>query len=526
MHLLDANRNRIELDPLREPLQLEARAESDALASESPLVKAGRAFFGAARRRSDGMLESAARPGPPATAFRERDTGLVRTFKREIAIRFRAGTSEPTQTRVLGRFGLALRRRNPFVADQLIAFDASRARTGDVLLEVANECAALDEVLFATPNFVSQYRRGRIAPPAVQWHLENLGKAGGQLKGEDVDALGAWLLTHGDRDVVVAVLDDGVDVEHPLLRRNVWRNPSRSARDQVGRDFFLPDDDPDHYNPRPKKFRYPYDDMAGNDIHGTPCAGVIAATGKAAYGIAPGARVLAVKVFHADEFAADERVADAMRYAATRADVLSCSWSGGASADVQLALEDVKRLGRRGLGSAVFCATGNESQAGRPARVGFPARDRNAIGVGASTDQGELASYSNVGSEVDFVAPSSGGVLDIFTTDVSIHGRGFNVGRADKGGKDGLCTNDFGGTSSATPLAAGVAALVLSTNPKLSSDELRELLRQTADKIGSGYDAKGFSPRLGYGRVNAARAVEEARRRVPARRGSKPRKRR
>jgi subtilisin family serine protease len=511
MHLLDASRNRVELEPLRELAQHAARGAREALDGESPLAKANRAFFGTPGTRTDGTLRSAARPGPPAVAFREQATGLVRTFKRELAIRFKAGTSDAVRKRILGKFGLALRRPNPFVSEQLIAFDASRARTGELLLEVANACAGLDEVLFATPNFVSQYRRG-LAPPAAQWHLDNRGKQAGQRKGEDVDALGAWTLTRGSRAIVVAVLDDGVDLEHPLLKRNLWRNPSKSARDKRGRDFFLPDDDPDHFNPRPKKFRFPFDEMAGNDIHGTCCAGVVAATGKAAYGIAPGSRVLAVKIFHADEFAADERVADAMRYAATRADVLSCSWSGGASADVQLALEDVKRLGRRGRGSAVFCATGNESEAGHEAPVGFPASDKNAIGVGASTDQAELAPYSNVGREVDLVAPSSGGVLDIFTTDVSLAGRGFNVGRADKGGRDGLCTNDFGGTSSATPLAAGVAALVLSANPKLASDEVRGILRATADKIGDGYDAKGVSTRFGYGRVNAARAVAEAKR--------------
>ena len=112
------------------------------------------------------------------------------------------------------------------------------------------------------------------------------------------------------------------------------------------------------------------------------------------------------------------------------------------------------------------------------------------------------------------MAPSSGGVLGIFTTDVSVAGRGFNVGRADKGGKDGLCTSEFGGTSSATPLAAGVAALVLSANPKLGSDEVRGILRATADKIGAGYDANGFSPRFGFGRINAASAVAEAKRLV------------
>ncbi len=78
----------------------------------------------------------------------------------------------------------------------------------------------------------------------------------------------------------MAVIDDGVDVDHPLLKRNVWRNPRKSARDSVGRDFFLPDDDPDHFNPRPKKFRFPFDELPGNDIHGTPCAGVVVAVGR------------------------------------------------------------------------------------------------------------------------------------------------------------------------------------------------------------------------------------------------------
>ena len=99
--------------------------------------------------------------------------------------------------------------------------------------------------------------------------------------------------------------------------------------------------------------------MTGNDIHGTPCAGVIAAAGQGAFGIAFGCRVLAVKIFHADAFAADERVADAIRYAASQADILSCSWSGGSSPDIELAVEDAHHRAS-GLGSAVFCAAGND----------------------------------------------------------------------------------------------------------------------------------------------------------------------
>jgi subtilisin family serine protease len=508
MFLLDANKKRIELEllPQTAPL-LESLVPADALRVELPLARANRAFFELGPPKGPVAAGVSSESGPPPVVFRERDTGLVRTFRREIVLRFRPRTSEATKAKILAKYGLAIRQQNAYVADQIVAYDAARNRSGEVLLDAANDCAGLAEVQFATPNFVSQYRRRLAKPPAAQWHLNNLGKRTGQRKGEDVDALDAWAITRGKRTIVVAILDDGVDIEHPLLRRNVWRNPSKNAADRVGRDFFLPVDHPDHFNPRPKKFRFPYDDMPGNDIHGTPCAGVVAAIGPAAYGVAPACRILAVKVFHADDLASDERVADAFRYAATRADILSCSWSGSTSADIQMALEDVKRLGRRGRGAAVFCATGNES---RP--VGFPARDPNAIGVGASTDQAMLASYSNIGPEVDFVAPSSGGVAEIFTTDVSIPGRGFNVGRADRGGKDGLCTNGFGGTSSATPLAAGVGALMLSVNPKLTSDDVRDIFRSTADKIGGGYDARGFSKEFGYGRVNAAKAVEEAKR--------------
>ncbi len=84
------------------------------------------------------------------------------------------------------------------------------------------------------------------------------------------------------------------------------------------------------------------------------------------------------------------RVADAIRDSATRAAVLSCSWSGGRSPDVEAALEDIGVLGRNGLGSPLFAATGNGH--GRP--VAYPASDPNSIAVGASTDQATIASYS------------------------------------------------------------------------------------------------------------------------------------
>jgi subtilisin family serine protease len=431
--------------------------------------------------------------------MRERATGRLRMFHREIVIRFKPDTAQKTRTAILGKFGFKIRRKNPFVKDQLVVFDERREHLGEKLVEVANDWAGMSEVAFATPNFVSEYTRDAAPKPhPEQWHLSNKGK-GGQKKDEDVSALKAWGITRGKRSIVVAVLDDGVDVDHPNLRGRIALG---------GRDFFVSDDHPEHENPRPKLFRFPFDQMRGNDIHGTPCAGVIGAAGKksGAVGIAPGCRILPIKIFHADDFASDARVADAIRYAAANADILSCSWSGGSSPDIEQALEDAGE-GRGGRGCAIFCASGNESRT----RVGFPARDPNAIAVGACTDEGNRADYSNSGPELAMVAPSSGGIKGIFTTDVSIENRGFNIGKASEGGANGLHTNSFGGTSSATPLAAGVAALVLSIRSKLNRSELRNILTESADKIASGYDANGHSSEFGFGRVNALKALELAR---------------
>jgi len=428
--------------------------------------------------------------------FRDK-SGALRVVYREVVLRFAANTPQTRRKAVLGKFGLAVRERNNYHEDQLVAYDPNRKYIAERMVELANELTETDDVVFAFPNFVSEFKRSLVVPTPVraQWHLSI------------VEARKAWATTQGD-GIVVAVLDDGVDVDHPNLKRNIKHNPDPSEpRDLLGRDFFVDDTAPDHFDPRPKLFRAPFDQMAGNDIHGTCCAGVIAAAGTGAvFGIAPNARILPVKIFHADDLATESRVANAIRYASRFADILSCSWSGPASPDIEFALQEAG-AGRGGKGCAIFCATGNAA-----GPVGSPAKSTFSIAVGASTDAEKLADYSNRGPQVSVVAPSSGGAKGIFTTDVSGAGRGFNIGTAAAGGADGLNTNSFGGTSSATPLTAGVAALMLAANSALSRDEVRAILEQTADKIGpaNSYDAKGHSNDFGFGRINAAKAVAQA----------------
>jgi uncharacterized repeat protein (TIGR01451 family) len=131
----------------------------------------------------------------------------------------------------------------------------------------------------------------------------------------------------------------------------------------------------------------------------------------------------------------------------------------------------------------------------------YPASQSNTIAVGAATDCDFRSDYSEYDGKLDFVAPSNGGWNDITTLDPS--------------GAVGWTSTDFksnfGGTSSATPLAAGTAALMLSVNPGLTAGEVREILRATCDKIGGVTYVGGTNLFYGSGRLNARRAVEQSR---------------
>jgi len=450
---------------------------------------------------------SGTRPTAFPAAFKD-PRGCLRVVYKEIELRFQPKTSAKEKKAILAAFGFRERAKNEFSKDQVTVSHPDNKYFGEALFEVANAWAEMEEVRFATPNFVSEYVRDAVSNvKPSQWHLKNRG-GNGQTEGEDVNIREAWRVTQGDPGIVVAVLDDGVDVSHPNLRYRIFRNPDpNNPSDNLGRDFYLPSSHPEHFNPRPKVFNYPYHMMRGNDIHGTPCAGVIVADGREGgiLGAAPRCRVLPVKVFHADEMASDNAVANSIRYASRFADVLSCSWSGSASVDIELALEDAGDT-HGGRGAPVFCASGND---GYQDYVSFPAAFDDAIAVGASTDIAGLAGYSNSGPQISVVAPSSGGIRGIYTTDVAFDNRGFNVGDSSQGDAAGLFTNNFGGTSSATPLAAAIGALCLSVNPELDRDAVRGILENTADKIGGGY-VDGHSTQFGHGRVNAERAVNEA----------------
>jgi subtilisin family serine protease len=132
--------------------------------------------------------------------------------------------------------------------------------------------------------------------------------------------------------------------------------------------------------------------------------------------------------------------------------------------------------------------------------IGYPARHPEVIAVGASTDFDFRADYSTYHGKLDFVAPSGGGYANIWTTDL--------VGAA--GSEDYDYDPNFSGTSAACPLAAGVAALVLSVNTNLSAQNVRRLMQATCDKIGNVTYMSNTNLYYGHGRINAAAAVSNA----------------
>ena len=212
------------------------------------------------------------------------------------------------------------------------------------------------------------------------------------------------------------------------------------------------------------------------------------------------------------------------------ADIISCSWG---TTDPAFSLSTVKEevlteaasKGRDGKGCIILYAVGNEAKD----YVNYYAAHPDVIGVGACTSQDQHANYSNQGREVTVVAPSNGDWPIIaarawWDEGVSWESGNKRFWRDGKvRGENGLYKH-FGGTSSSTPLVAGICALMLSVNPDLTARQVKQILMDTADKIGSPleYDSRGHSPKYGYGRVNADKAVKEAKRLTDTGLGTEP----
>jgi subtilisin family serine protease len=340
----------------------------------------------------------------------------------------------------------------------------------------------------------------------TQWHHENLGAAIPIIdipnavfgsshfkRGADSRVKDAWkaMGSLGSKNIKIAVIDTGFYTEHPML----WgdgtkiRAPYNAVTNtsDAGPFYTTVHGDTDVFE------------------HGTSCAAVAAGTlQNGVIGVAPNSRIIPIRL----DMLTNETIINAFKHAMLNgADVISCSLGYPKPhllpTDVANFIRQVARTGRGGKGIPIFIAAGNANPAsnGVPREVSDFAAHPDVCCITASNSLDESSSYSFFGSNALITAPTNGNDgVGITTASVQMSG----------GGADATYVSGFGGTSSAAPLAAGVAALMLSVNPNLTALQIKQLMAKHAEKIPARYDANGHSTHVGYGRINALKLVQAA----------------
>ena len=437
-------------------------------------------------------------------------------YTENIFIKF-IDTIDPDDCKeVIRKIGLSVKSQLDYATNAY--FLEAPAGTGQKVFDIANELLKRDDVEYCHPELIRPRARKQIFPQ--QWHLKKT-----TINGVTVDAsanvAAAHEITQGE-GTIIAVIDDGVDIDHPEF--------SGTGKIIAPRDATL-----GTHDPRPKDT---FGTGPRGDNHGTACAGVACANGKdGASGVAPMAKLIPIRLASG---LGSLQEANAFKWAADNgADVISCSWGppDGAwwdkndsqhhqkialPASTRLAIDYATQKGRNGKGCVILFAAGNGNES--IDNDGYASYEK-VMAVTACNDRGKRSVYSDYGKAAWCAFPSSDFghqpfnhpdplTNGIWTTD-RIGRAGYNPDEQGHPAGDSLFnyTNSFGGTSSACPGAAGVAALVLSVNPDLKWLEVKELLKQACDKIDpqqGKYDSKGHSPKYGYGRLNALTAVNLA----------------
>jgi len=341
------------------------------------------------------------------------------------------------------------------------AFDLVRIEDDDALGNRIAAYRALAEVEFAEPNGIGH---GGFVPNDThfldQWHHRNTGQFGGT-PGADMESVAGWDVSTGS-GVVVAVLDTGIDSDHPEF----------AGRILPGFDFVNSDADPE-------------DDHG----HGTMCSGLLAANADNGFGVAGvdhQCMILPVKVVDANNSGAVSWLVDGIDYATAQgAGILSMSlidYPGAAS--IRTALADAQ-----GAGAILVACAGNGGIG--DADISWPGASPRTISIGATTNTDWRASFSGTGARLDYVAPGEN-VVTVAYAD-SMDDAWF-----------------FSGCSAATPLAAGIVSILKSILPAMTQQQTRAFLTAGAeDLVGNPVeDTPGFDEYMGDGRLNLNASID------------------
>lgn len=332
---------------------------------------------------------------------------------------------------------------------------------------VVKSLAQHPDVEIVEPNYI--YRINKLPNDPFLgrlWGLKNDGQLDSQkregIAGMDINADKAWDIQTGSRDVVVAVIDTGIDYNHPDLKDNLWTNDAE-LNGQAGVD----DDNngivDDIYGANFVTPSRPTGNPLDDQGHGSHCSGTIGATGddgKGIVGVAWNVRIMGVKFLSASGSGSLDGALKAIDYATSKgARILSNSWGGGgASETLKQAIERSNAAGALFVAAAGNESNNNDSRPTYPATYDVP----NILSVAAVDNRGQIASFSNYGK-----------------TKVHVGAPGVNVYSSIKnGGYD-----SWSGTSMATPHVSGMAVLLASNEPNLTGVEMKQRIIATSRPI-------------------------------------------
>lgn len=383
---------------------------------------------------------------------------------------------------------------------------------GDEKLNVPQAAAAYEKspaVEYAEPNYevrIQEFPQTLPNDTYVDpdqngtWSMRAWGQSYEDLWGlKKIQANKAWPLSQGE-GVIVAVTDTGVDYTHEDLAQNIWTNPGEVPGNGK-------DDDGNGYVDDVRGWDFAYNDNDPKDEygHGSHVAGTIAAAGnnrKGVIGVAPQAKIMAVKFLDDSGSGTLAAAASAVRYAVDNgADVTNNSWGGSGTSQL---LEDAFNYAYS-KGVISLAAAGNSNA---DVKGFFPARFATVMAIAATNQDDQKTSFSNFGLKVDVSAPGGGydneahqGIYNILSAlpEGSAIASGFPELKAASG------YYRLAGTSMACPHVAGLAASVLSKFPGLSVAEARVRIMATADPILQIPDQP-----IGQGRINAHAALTAA----------------
>ena len=420
-----------------------------------------------------------------ATTTEEIALSETRRFGRpEVLVKFKSGVSAATIEELTARRHDLVEDRIENVTGLTAIDDLDNAEAAATVTEYQQ----LPEVEYAEQNYEIELDEagGPLVPilphdPQFtdQWALSNSGQRGGK-QGADISATLAWATTTGTDKVVVAVLDSGVDYTHEDLIQNMWMRPASMAPYQ---DDDLGTIDDEHGFNAIDGLSDPMDENG----HGTHCAGIIGAEGENDIGITGvnwKVQIMPLKFMNAGGFGTTKDAIEAINYvidrkkAGVNVRIISASWG---STQRSRALEEVIRKAYEN--DILFVAAAGNSTVNNDRNPHFPSSYNvpNVVSVAALDRHDELAKFSNYG--VKSVAIAAPGV-DILSTWL------------------GNAYEEKSGTSMATPVVSGVAALILAEHPRMSVDELKKKLLASTDPIVA---LKGKT--VTGGRINAAKAL-------------------